>query len=98
MNNFEEAILPYVEKKVDKDNPNIVTYNFKKIRRTYTYNVQNVSDNIRNGTLVGKRHLSMHTPLGYFATVAEAAKAHNVTVPTVMKYTKTKPLEFWYHA
>ena len=78
MNDFEEAINPYLKEKIiDEDNNAVVKYKLKTIR-VYACN-------IHDGVQANKKiaHTGYITPLGHFSSVKLAAQAQGCSVNAI---------------
>lgn len=74
---FEEAISPYTNKVVDKDNPNIVTYYYSApIEITLTTVAgEEIKQPKKWGAAI---KYGCITPIGTFDTIADAARVFNI--------------------
>ena len=87
MNNFDKIILQYARKRVDVDNPQIVTYKAKK-RLTMNHNLLNGDSNVVGRSK--KRKTIISTPAGMYDNIEDAAAAHGIHRQTMYKWIRTK--------
>lgn len=100
---FENALKDYIIKVVDKDNPEIVTFQLVRQPKKTTHVIKHGEVNEVKPKVVTKKQYhskEIVTPLGTFPSGKEAATAHNVSVALVSYRVRSEDIKYkdWKYA
>lgn len=84
MENFEDEILKYADKIVDKENPQVVTYQVKSSLTTRIFNLTRVNGKYE---VTGRPSIAVVSPTGVrYSSIYQAAIAHGKTHTTIKNW------------